>query len=564
MNKIFYTALAFVLGFVLWSCEDDFLDVKNVETGVSVEDMYSRYSTMQGALWEAYSYLPDGFSGLWREAATDVAEATSEVIVSQVFNLGIWNEFFNPDNVWEHNFRGIDQANRFLANRHKVNIDHIRSNSTDGDSTQYFNALKNIEFMEGEALFLKAFFYFELMKRYGGVPIINEPLDYYDASSWKGLDRNTLDETIKYIEALCDLAADVIPESMASYSWYEDGRVTFGAIKALKARTLLYAASPLYKAAGSTVTWADAAAAANEVIKTGQYNLSTSYATLFGASNATAREFIFKRRYGGLNWLEFNQFPISFVGSNGFSYAPTQDFVDQFEVVTGSGATLTSVDFDWDNPSHAEDPYANRDLRFSATVIHNGATFKGSTIETFYGGNDGLPRQNATKTGYYLKKWVIPTVDLVNNTTANHTWCYFRYADILLMYSEAALNAWGPDFVPEAGEYSLTAVQAFNLVRARARVEPLTAGDLDLGRIERERLVELSFEDHRYWDARRWGKGVEILGKPVDRIVITQTETGFEYEVVELEKRSYTSKMDWYPIPQSEITKTGWPQNGLW
>lgn len=554
--------MSLFLGAAMWSCEDDFLTVKNVETGVSVDDMYTRYSTAQGVLWEAYSYLPDGFGGLWREAATDVAEATSEGASSQVFNLGIWNQFTNPDNVWAQNFRGIDQANRFLKNKDRIDISHIKANSTPTDSTAYKNAVNNIKFMEGEALFLKAFFYFELIKRYGGVPIIEEPLDYNNAATWKNLQRSSLDACVKYIVALCDKATTILPISTASYSWYEDGRVTYGAVKALKARTLLYAASPLYKSAGTTATWAEAAAAANDVIALKQYTLNSTYAPLFGASNATLKEIIFKRRYGSINWFEYNQFPISFVGSNGASFAPTQNFVDQFEVGTGAA----SVPFSWDNPAHAAAPYTNRDTRFAATVVFNGATFKGVTIQTYTGGNNGLPKQNASKTGYYLGKWVNSSIDLVNNTSAFHTWSYFRYADILLMYAEAMMNAYGADVNPDPAVYQYTATQAFNLVRNRAKVAQLAAGALNQSRIEKERLIELSFEDQRFWDVRRWGKGTEYFAAPVNRMVITNDiDNGtLTYEVKKLEDRVYLPKMDWYPIPQSEITKTGWAQNAQW
>ena len=119
--------------------------------------------------------------------------------------------------------------------------------------------------MEGECYFIKAFLYFELVKRYGGVPIIDQPLDYNQPSGWQGLKRNSVDECFKYISTLCDKAAVIIPDSVrtsSATSWYESGRATYAAIKALKARALLYAASPLFKDAGSTFTWADAAAAA--------------------------------------------------------------------------------------------------------------------------------------------------------------------------------------------------------------------------------------------------------------------------------------------------------------
>lgn len=565
MKIIKHITILSILGLALFSCEKDFLEVKNVDTGVTIDDMYTRYSQIQGVMWEAYGHLPDGLGSLWHEAATDVAEATAEYSNAQVFNLGIWNQFFNTDNVWINNFRGIDQVNKFLKNKDKVTLEEIKANSTERDSTAYFKALNNMAVMEGEAYFLKAFFYFELVKRYGGVPILEEALDYNDESTWKNIQRNSLSECIAYIVNLCDKAAGIIPVKVHStYSWYEDGRATYGAVKTLKAKVLLYSASPLFVAGGTTTTWAEAAEAAYAVIDLNQYNLNTSYSALFEADNAGLKEIIFKRRYGSINGLEYSQFPIAFAGANGNSYGPTQNFVDEFEVVEDDGGNILSEKFDWENPAHSSAPYANRDPRFEATVVHNGSIFglDSVTIETFIGGNSGLPKLNASKTGYYLKKWVNDDVDLVNGTSANHTWIYYRYSDVLLMYAEAMLNAYGPNSDPEG--YGMTATEAINLVRGRAGVEQLANGVLNQEWIEHERLVELAFEDQRFWDVRRWQKATDYFNKPVTRLEITRTGNDFSYTVKTLENRVFEEKMNWYPIPQDEISKTGWNQNPLW
>jgi hypothetical protein len=558
IKLLFSIAGISVLAASLGSC-DDFLDVKTIQADVTVDALYQRYTYARGVIWEAYSYLPSGYEDLWREAATDVAEATSESASSQLFNKGLWNQFSNPDGVWSRNFSGIDQANRYLQHKDEVDLENILTSATETDSTAYKKALSDIVFMEGEALFLKAFFYFDLVKRYGGVPIFDTPLDFYDESTWKNISRASIDDCFKYIVRLCDQAAAILPEKMTAYSWYEDGRVTHGAIKALKAKALFYAASPLYKDAGATASWSDAAAALHDVIALKQYSLS-AYAALFGSGNAVLPEVIFKKRRGNFNWLEQNQFPISYVGSNGSSLTPTQNFVDQFEIRNTTNGQWE--DFDWSNTRHSANPYRNRDPRFAATVLYNGLNFNSKPIETFVGGVDGLPKQNATKTGYYLAKWVNPGVDLVNNTSVAHTWIYIRYADILLMYAEAMFNAYGATTDPEG--YGLTALQAFNQVRKRAGVAELTAATLNQARIERERLLELAFEDQRFWDVRRWKKGTEYFNKPVTRIIITKDGTAFTYETKELESRIFSEKMNWYPISQSEIAKTGWEQNPKW
>lgn len=553
---IFIIAFA---AFCLTSCKKDFLDVKNIPADMPIELMYKKYDYIQGIVWNAYGHLPDGFAAIDMEAATDNAYHTNVNNRSHTFNYGVWNQFNNPDGPWANYFDGIYQANLFLQHKGEVDLSSLQNSIINNDSTSYKKAVLNLKFMEGECYYLKAFFYFELVKRYGGVPTIDQALDYNDPASWKGLSRNSVDDCFKYITALCDKAAVIIPDSVrtsSATSWYESGRATYGAIKALKSRALLYGASPLFKEAGSTTTWADAAAAARAVIAMNVFSLDASYANVFGATNSTSVEAIFFKRNGAQNGLERSNFPIMFEGSDGSSVTPSQNFVDEFEVKSGS----TSITFDWNNPVHAASPYSNRDPRLAATVVYNGTSFKSNTIQTYYGGNSGQPKLNATKTGYYLSKYVNQSVDLLNNTTTKHQWLYFRYAEILLNYAEAMFNAYGATGDPMG--YGMTALQALNKVRTRATMPSLT--DLTQDAILHERNVELGFEGFRWWDVRRLKKG-SIFKMPVRSISITLNGSNFVYTPKKLEDRVYDeTKMNWYPIPQSEITKTGWTQNSGW
>jgi starch-binding outer membrane protein, SusD/RagB family len=559
MKKSYLSIIIIMAAFSLASCNKDFLDVKKIPADMPINLMYDRYDYIQGIVWNAYGYMPDGYAWMDMEAATDDAYHTNVNNRSHTFNYGVWNQFNNPDGVWGNYFNGIYQANLFLKNKGQVDLSSISNSIVNNDSTAYKKAVLNLKFMEGECYFLKAFFYFELVKRYGAVPIIDQPLDYNETSSWKGLPKNSVDDCFKYIVNLCNKAAVIIPDTVrtsSATSWYESGRATNGAIKALKARALLYGASPLFKDAGSSFTWADAAAAARDVIGMNVYNLDASYANLFGASNATSVETIFFKRYGGQNGFEKNNFPIVFEGSNGNSITPSQNFVDEFEVKSGT----TSVPFDWNNTTQAAAPYSNRDPRLAATVIFNGATFKSTTIQTYYGGNSGQPKLNSTKTGYYLSKYVNPSVDLLNNTTTTHQWLYFRYAEVLLNYAEAMYNAYGATADPLG--YGMTALQAINKVRTRSTMPALTT--MTSEDIVHERRVELGFEGHRWWDVRRWKRG-SLFANPVRSISITQNGSNFLYTPTKLEDRVFDpSKMNWYPIPQSEITKTGWQQNAGW
>jgi starch-binding outer membrane protein, SusD/RagB family len=559
MKNNHYIIIIIVAALGLTSCKKDFLNVKNIPADMPIELMYKRYDYIQGIVWNAYSYMPDGYAWVDMEAATDDAYHTNVNNRSHTFNYGVWNRFNNPDGVWTNYFNGIFQANLYLKHKGDVDLSPYSNRIVNNDSVEYKRNLTNIKLMEGECYFLKAFFYFELVKRYGAVPIIDQALDYNQPSTWQGLTRNTVDECFKYIAALCDKAAVIIPDSVRTSpvtSWYESGRATNAAIKALKARALLYAASPLFKDAGSTYTWADAAAAAREVIAMNIFNLDASYTNVFGATNAASTEAIFFKRYGGQNGFERNNFPIAFENANGNSVTPSQNFVDEFEVKTGA----TSVPFDWTNTVHAANPYANRDPRLAATVIFNGASFKSTTIQTYFGGNSGQPKLNATKTGYYLAKNVNPTVDLLNNTTTAHQWLYFRYAEVLLNYAEAMFNAYGANGDPL--NYGMTALQAINRVRTRSTMPALT--DITPAALVHERRVELGFEGHRWWDVRRW-KISNVLGNPVRSISIALNGSNFVYTPTKLEDRVFdASKMNWYPIPEAEITKTGWTQNTGW
>lgn len=559
MKKTHYIIVLIITTCGLASCKKDFLNVKNIPSDMTIDLMYKRFDYIQGVVWNAYSYMPDGFGWMDMEAATDDAYHTSVNNRSHTFNYGVWNQFDNPDGTWTHNFNGIYQANLFLEHKGEVDLSSQANSIVNNDSVNYKKTVTNLKLMEGECYFLKALFYFELVKRYGGVPIIDKAVDFNKPASWQGLQRNSVDECFKYIASLCDKAAVIIPDSVRTSSvtsWYESGRATYAAIKSLKARALLYAASPLYKEAGSSYTWADAAAAAREVIAMNVFVLDGTYGNLFGATNFSSTESIFFRRYNVQNGLERNNFPIVFENSTGNSITPSQNFVDEFEVKTGA----TSVPFDWSNNAHATNPYANRDPRLAATVIANGTSFKSTTIQTYFGGNSGLPKLNASKTGYYLSKYVNPTVDLLNNTTTQHQWLYIRYAEILLNYAEAMYNAYGPTGDPL--NYGMTALQAINRVRTRATMPNLATVTADA--IVHERRVELGFEGHRWWDIRRWKQG-SVFANPVKSISIALNGSNFVYTPTKLEDRVYDqTKMTWYPIPQSEIAKTGWTQNTGW
>lgn len=335
---------------------------------------------------------------------------------------------------------------------------------------------------------------------------------------------------------------------------------------------LLYAASDLF----NTTTWAagytnpelisltgdrqarwkaaaDAAKAVIDLAGTG-YALSGNYRNLFITNSYTLPEVIFSRRNGASNDFEKANYPIGYdLGNSGTT--PSQNLVDAYEMANGTA-------FDWNNPVHAAAPYANRDPRLGLTVILNNTTYKSRAVESWAGGRDGRGIVNATKTGYYLKKYVNENQNLLTGTTSVLSWNIFRLAEIYLNYAEA-LN--------EASPGNADIKTFVDRVRARPGVvmPPLPTGLSQAemrARIRNERRVELAFEDHRGWDIRRWLQGPPYLGAPLRGVDITKNADGsFLYKPTVVEERIFEPKMYLYPIPQGELNASkGLLQNPGW
>ena len=211
---------------------------------------------------------------------------------------------------------------------------------------------------------------------------------------------------------------------------------------------------------------------------------------------------------------------------------PTQNLVDDYAMANGLPITDPASGY---NPAN---PYVGRDPRFYATVLYNGASYRGSTVETFTPGGkdskDGPDNWNTSKTGYYLKKFMNDAYPLQNpwGNAGFQPWIYIRYAEVLLNYAEAANEAYGPDAVPAGATYSARA--ALNLVRARSSVNmPAIAAGASQAQLREairyERRVELAFEEHRFYDVRRWKIADVTENKPALGITITRSGGNFTY-----------------------------------
>lgn len=553
-----FVSMAVGSAFTLCSC-NDFLD-REEDSFIDKTATFDSYNRTKQYLTYAYSLLPEGlnrFSGdALLGAATDDACFAIESSNIQQFNNGSWNALSNPDNVWDRYFAGIAKCCTLLENSNHINLDISRLDPA--KQVEYENNLKDIRMWRAEAHFLRAYFNFELLKRYGPIPIIKSTLDIN--KDYSDTPRPTMKEVVEFIANDCDIAADSL--ELTPWRNMNDafGRATKGAALALKSRLLLYAASPLYVDFGDideankpsdATLWKAAADAAKAVIDLNQYELASAYDDLF-KNDFQNKEYIFVRRYPSNSDFEKSNFPVSYGGKGGTN--PSQNLIDDYEMLDGTA-------FDWNDPVKAAHPFENRDERLLATVLMNGVLFKGKRVATYPGGADAMPNPNATKTGYYLRKFLNENVNIqTGGGSDGHVVPLFRLAEIYLNYAEA-LNEYDPTN-PDIAVY-------LNKIRERVSLPDVPSGltqEQMRTLIHHERRVELAFEEHRFWDVRRWKVASSTLGAPVKGVKITQDDAGnFTYSPVQVEQRVFQPKMYWYPIPQSEVLKLHhWEQNKGW
>ena len=400
--------------------------------------------------------------------------------------------------------------------------------------------------MTGEIRLLRAFAYFRLVAFYGGVPLITKPFELSDDFM---VARSTYDECMNFVITELDAAAALLP---TTYPAAQKGRLTKGAALAVKSRALLYMASPLNNPSNSSAKWQAAADAAKAVIDLNLYSLFADYKSLFLLANSYNSEVIWSRPYNYVlsneaAYLELSQYPNGYSGYG--QVHPYHDFVDSYEMLSGK--------LPKDDPSYnPQDPYINRDPRFYATILYNGAPFKGRPVETFLpGGRDSregpISAWNSTETSYYLRKFI--DENITNPGTiiqGNSPWIFSRYAEILLNYAEAKyfLND-----EPTCREY-------LNLVRSRTGVNmpPITeSGTPLLARLQNERKIELAYEEHRWFDIRRWKIAPVVMNTPATRMDVRKDITTgvFTYTVQTMYQRAFADKNYLAPIPLAEIEK---------
>ncbi|MDR1585283.1 MAG: RagB/SusD family nutrient uptake outer membrane protein [Prevotellaceae bacterium] len=530
---------------LLFTTGCDLLDTR-IDTQIMEKNLETNFQYLFDMGYSPYANLNSGFYHIDNNIAapmSDEAEQTAASSNSQIFNNGSWGPYNNPDDTYGRCYAGIRAAHIFLD----YSVDYTTKLALNRDTVsdggyQYRRDVADIAFLRAEAQTLIAYYYFELIKRYGAVPYVDKALSLDDETD---LPRIAYHEIVDKIVAKIDEAADYLQVNWKNYDSQRDGRFTKGAALALKSRILLYAASKRDNPDNDKEKWKRAALAAYDVIQLNQYSLASNYRTLFLESNSvTEAEIIMSIRGGSSNEIEKANYPIGTPGGNS-GVTPSQNLVSAYE---------------YKSAPDPNNPYANRDPRLEYSVVTNNSQWNGRTIRMWQGDDaeDAWDKTNASKTGYYLKKFLIENLYLIQDEKRIHNWTLFRYAEILLNYAEAMNEAYGPD---NDNGYGLTARQAVNQIRSRQGVAmpPVeAANDTEMReRIKHERRIELAFEGHRFFDLLRWKDAEYALNQPLKGVRVAKQGENFTYTEFTVENRIFSApKMYYYPIPQTEINKS--------
>src|SRR5690606_5472133 len=348
-----------------------FLD-REIESNYKEEDVFVNYDRIQQAGFGVYAFLYNrfGFSRIQNAmlaSASDEADHAEPTADIHKFNTGTWNAVSNPEDCWAHFYQGIRRANLFLEKSVDYKQIIYRDTTDPANKATYEANVQDIAWLRAEVRVLRALYYFELIKRYGGVPIVDRTS--YTDEELTQKPRSTFDSCVNYIVRECDEAFPELKDTWVGFSsekWR--GRITKGVALALKARTLLYAASPLHNPSNDLSKWAAAAEAAHKVIELGRYALHNNYQGLFRLGNGADGnpEVIFAIQAGASNTFERLNYPVGYTQGGQGSTSPSQNLVDAYEMKT-TGMMINEPGSGYD-PAN---PYANRDPRLGYSILTN-------------------------------------------------------------------------------------------------------------------------------------------------------------------------------------------------
>lgn len=484
--------------------------------------------------------LSDGYSDLMKYTRYQDGN-TANRLFSVVNYLNEENSL-SPWSTW---YTNIKKLNDFL----------ISVNNGNGSGLDQTELNKRV----AEIRFLRAFIYQDLVIRHGGV-ILRIDEKKLDGPEEANKARSTADECWDFIIGEYEKAAEFLPETWSG----DNGRITQGAAWGMLARAALYAGR-----------WSKALEAAQKVetlAGNGIYALATNYSSIFTDTNN--KELILPVFFSLENGHNYDQYACPSGDQKVFNtvyigglVSPTDEFASSFDINVNG----TWKEFSWDavKSGDIKDPWTGRDPRFYQTILYNGANWRGRTLELFVDGQDGFLQysENANEamrrsvTGYAIRKFLSTEVDYQSITKSKEYWIEMRYAEIVLIISEAyaRLNNFS-----EAYKY-------LNMIRSRAGLTDLSQKsnwNSYLADLQKERICELGMEGHRFWDLRRWGIATEVLdGSRTHGIKITKSGTTFSYERVESEVRDriFPEKYNIFPIPSAEVrNNTLCVQDAIW
>lgn len=509
-NKWFLFSLS-LLSILIIGCKDSMLDFQPKDR-YTEGNFWVSESSAERYLTGCYAVLRN--SGLYGGDATPLWEETVTPNAYNKDNSASWNTIavgLHSSSTggiisarWSHSYAGIGRCNSLIQRVDEVPMDESAKDR-----------------MKGEALYLRALFYFNLITYWNDVPLITDPPNPAEQSE---LLRNKRSEVVVQMLDDLDKASKLLP---ISYSSNDIGRATKGAALTLKAKILLFEASPLFNEKQDGEKWKAAADAAKEVIELAgeaQYDLYPDYRGLFLPENENNTEVIFDVQF------IFPDLGNSFdlINRQYNNNAPTLDLVNAYSMKNGLPITDPSSGYD------SENPYANRDPRLKATVVYPGDMYMGEVVSN----------TRFAITGFGLKKYGIYTESKPNPDLADlkagqsfTNYIVLRYADVLLMYAEATNEYSGPDN---------SVFEAVNRVRKRAGMPdvPNTLSKSEVRKaIQHERRIEFAGEGYYYNDIRRWKLAEEVMNSGV-----------YTWDNKIIEDRSFNPQRDyWWPITQNEL-----------
>lgn len=502
--------------------------------------MYSEFNTFKfGTFPIGYDNATDGLTDLMKYSSGVSGNGTVNILASDPSRVSAAGPQLN---YWTTGYARIRRLNEFLQGL------ETKAQGLDNDSKLAF---------EAEARYIRGYVYFWLVKLHGSVVLLDKLVD----PDKKDNPRASEEDSYRFIAADFAFAAEHLPKT---WDGANTGRATKGAAYGMLARTWLYAASiaeydkkqfnpdPLtgIPQAKATEFYTNASNAAQAVKDLGVYQLD-DFATLF--TNKESKEAIFKVAYARPQLT--HQYDLGFVpprdapGQALVYGVPTAELVNEFEMKDGST-------FSWANSTMASNPYANREPRFYATILYNGASWKGRTLNTTTADDiEGITEYGATEakrtvTGYYAKKFLDQNNTNIVVTKSDQTWMEMRYAEILLIDAEAKTKI----------NNISGAKLSLNELRNKRGLPNTPSQTVDemMKAIEHERITELAFEGHRYWDLRRWRKAhIKLNNIRFTGHSGTPAGGGTTYTTVTVDNanRLFTPAIYYIPIPLEETLR---------